>query len=271
MSSVSGRHRVGLRIGFVFAFAGILLAFAPAGAITYGSLDTTHPYVGAIIADLSHVRPDIGIIEWCSGTLIAPRVFLTAGHCTRALAAWGVPLDRIWVSFARNIWDKPSSWRPIETYVTHPDYWWGPMSDPHDLAVVILAKPANGITPGRLAPLGYLDELRDAGQLADATFVNVGYGSDENGVVDGWRKISYSSFKNLHDAWLYMSQNPHLGDGGTCYGDSGGPTFLDAGRGEVVVAVTSWGDAVCGSTNNNYRVDTASSLSFLADMMAAYP
>ena len=44
--------------------------------------------------------------------------------------------------------------------MTHPDYWWGPMSDPHDLAVVILAKPANGITPGRLAPLGYLDELR---------------------------------------------------------------------------------------------------------------
>src|SRR3989454_1834851 len=45
--------------------------------------------------------------------------------------------------------------------------------------------------------------------------------------LTGDRQISTSSFRNLHDAWLYMSQNNHHGDGGTCFGDSGGPTFLD--------------------------------------------
>lgn len=263
-------RRMGLRVVGVIAWVGVLLAVAPAGAITYGTIDTGHPYVGAIIADLSHVRPDIGIIEWCSGTLIAPRVFLTAGHCTRALDAWQVPLDRIWVSFADNIWAKPSSWKPIETYVTHPDYWWGPTSDPHDVGVVILAKAVRGIGLGQLAPLGLLDALHEERALASTTFINVGYGSDENGVVDGWRKISYSSFMNLHDAWLYMSQNPHTGDAGTCYGDSGGPTFVNVGGTEVVVAVTSWGDAQCTATNLNYRVDTPSSQSFLGDMVAAY-
>jgi hypothetical protein len=47
---------------------------APAGAITGGRPDNTaHPYVGIVIA------PDGA---FCSGVLLAPRVLLTAGHCT---------------------------------------------------------------------------------------------------------------------------------------------------------------------------------------------
>jgi len=37
---------------------------------------------------------------------------------------------------------------------------------------------------------------------------------------------------------------------------------------EYIVAVTSWGDSVCKSTNNNYRVDLESSRSFIDDMIA---
>src|SRR2546425_1058218 len=74
-------------------------------------------------------------------------------------------------------------------------------------------------------------------------------------------------------ASLYMSQNIQHGDGGTCFGDSGGPTFFvdPSSHAEYIVAVTSWGDSVCKSTNNNYRVDLASSRSFIDDMIASNP
>ena len=111
------------------------------------------------------------------------------------------------------------------------------------------------------------------GSAESATFINVGYGDNQDFVVTGDRQISTSSFRNLHDAWLYMSQNIQHGDGGTCFGDSGGPTFLvdPSSHVEYIVAVTSWGDSVCKSTNNNYRVDLASSRSFIDEMIASNP
>ena len=48
--------------------------------------------------------------------------------------------------------------------------------------------------------------------------------------------------------------NPRTGNGGTCYGDSGGPNFL--GTTNIVAAITITGDAVCRSTNVVYRLDT---------------
>ena len=78
--------------------------------------------------------------------------------------------------------------------------------------------------------------------------------------------FAVSEFRALNGAWLRLSQNPATGDGGTCYGDSGGPNFLGAGNGEtdVVAAVTVAGDAVCRSTNVVYRLDTASAQEFLS-------
>jgi secreted trypsin-like serine protease len=51
------------------------------------------------------------------------------------------------------------------------------------------------------------------------------------------------------------------GNGGTCYGDSGGPNFL--GTSQAIAAITITGDAVCRSTNVVYRLDTESARGFL--------
>ena len=69
----------------------------------------------------------------------------------------------------------------------------------------------------------------------------------------------------LTKTWVRASMNASTGDGGTCYGDSGGPNFLGGGSGEtdIVAATTITGDFVCRATNVDYRLDTASARAFL--------
>jgi V8-like Glu-specific endopeptidase len=74
------------RTGLVLPALTVLLAvtFAPAAAVTDGWLDgTDHPYVGLMIAQTADGMP----LWRCSGTLLSPRLFPTAGHCTEAPAA----------------------------------------------------------------------------------------------------------------------------------------------------------------------------------------
>ena len=68
-------------------------------------------------------------------------------------------------------------------------------------------------------------------------------------------------------AWLRLSQNASTGNGGTCYGDSGGPNFLGDGASAVLVANTITGDTACRSTNVDYRLDTDSARSFLGQFV----
>ena len=78
----------------------LAIAVGPAGAITFGKPDgNLHPNVGALLADWDEESPGLDI--FCSGTLIAPSVFLTASHCTAALEGeFGIAADDVWVTFA---------------------------------------------------------------------------------------------------------------------------------------------------------------------------
>jgi hypothetical protein len=60
--------------------------------------------------------------------------------------------------------------------------------------------------------------------------------------------------------YLRLSQNSARGNGGTCYGDSGGPNFLGAGSTETdfIAGITITGDSLCKSTHVIYRFDTES-------------
>ena len=52
---------------------------------------------------------------------------------------------------------------------------------------------------------------------------------------DRWYAVGRSTRSTKE--WLKMSQNQAHGDGGACYGDSGGPTFVGAGEDESDVVV----------------------------------
>ncbi len=81
------------------------------------------------------------------------------------------------------------------------------------------------------------------------------------------RMFAFSSYESLNGGYLRLSQNPATGDGGTCFGDSGGPNFLDVNGGQILVASTVTGDAVCRSTNVVYRLDTVSARKFLSNFV----
>jgi hypothetical protein len=130
-----------------------------------------------------------------------------------------------------------------------------------------------------LPEVGFLDRLLAEGKLRqgadEADFVVVGYGGTlhwppPDVTYDDYRQFAMSEYQALLDAWLRVSQNQATGDGGTCYGDSGGPAFWTSPEGtEILVGITSWGDAPCVSSGFNYRVDIPETLSFIDSVIAS--
>jgi len=263
--------RVGTLVGLVLILS---VMAVPVGAITWGQPDTEHTNVGAMVVDW----PGYGPWQVCSGTLIHPRVFLTAGHCTEGWEGTGV--ETFWVNFDQDALNE-TTLLEVEEVITHPDYWWGPSSNPHDVGALILAEPVTGIEPANLPPLGFLDQLQAEGKLnqgkTKAKFTLVGYGGTLDWpppqvTYEDQRQFSVSEYRALLKAWLRISQNQAAGDGGTCYGDSGGPAFWTEPDGtEILVGVTSWGDAQCVSSGFNYRVDIPDTLDFIDSVVDGLP
>jgi V8-like Glu-specific endopeptidase len=229
-----------------------LISASPASAITNGDTDgNRHPNVGGLVADQAYSD---GTWIYCSGTLISPTVFLTAAHCAEG--------DRVRATFDTAYVDGDKTY--AGTFHGDPAYN-QTQSDPHDIAVVVLDRAVNGIAPAALPKAGSLSALPKTQQ-----FTSVGYGAYEVTNEPGGHQYLYNDVRgvatgtlnSINASWLRISMNPSQGDGGTCYGDSGGPNFL--GSSNVVAATTITGDAVCRSTNVDYRLDTASARSFLS-------
>jgi secreted trypsin-like serine protease len=250
----------------------ILLGTASAAfGITYGELDgNRHPAVGAMI----RLRPSDNTLRLtCSGSLISPTVFLTASHCTSFVESTGQ--SDIWVTFDSSFDSRSKLLHG--TMHTNPLYNQS-QSDSEDIAVIVLDKPVNGITPVDLPPAGLLDQMKAAGTLNGTLFTSVGYGTQEpqqapggiQNAFDAQRRLAVGEFSSLNATWLRISQNVHAGSGGTCSGDSGGPQFLGAGADETntEVSITITGDVYCYSTNVDYRVDTPQARAFLDDFVA---
>jgi len=130
--------------------------------------------------------------------------------------------------------------------------------------VVVLDPPGVDIPPAKLPTLNSLDSLKQGD-----TITAVGYGAQSVTMGKGGATFHYAdiryvatgSVNAMNSAWIRASMNPSTGDGGTCYGDSGGPNFL--GNTDIIAGTTITGDFVCRATNVDYRLDTANARDFL--------
>jgi Trypsin len=259
----------------VAAAVAALVASSPALAITGGGPDTVHRNVGLV----RFTTPD-GRFR-CSGTLIAPTVVLTAGHCTQ-------DATNVYVSFDDALQPDPlqPGISPAERaareahYITgtaHADPGWTgklSISKQHDQGVVVLSAPAStkwpGITPAPLPPVGFLD--RNQGELKNETFTLVGYGVDigdkKSQIVVQERRFTTSYLKNVQDEVVVfqINDNDSKAGGGSCFGDSGGAAFLD---GFVLGDASYVNSLTCNATGSYQRDDTPYSRAFLNSFLTA--
>ncbi|GAA4889165.1 trypsin-like serine protease [Streptomyces coeruleoprunus] len=244
--------------------------------------------VGALVAtwdnDGNPATPDR--VDWvCSGTMIDADTFLTAAHCTTdwpANVKFFVSLHQdvqgaLDEAAARHPGDPAAVARAVGVEGTahnHPGYP-GPASDTHDISVVEL--PARQVaarwsfTPAALPAAGALGALGPQG-LKDTSFTVAGYGTQEarrgpgghTHPGGGVRMKAPVAFDALNDAWLRLAMTAPQGNGGACYGDSGGPNFAVLGGKLTLVATTITGDTPCYATNVTYRLDSPGARAFLS-------
>jgi len=259
----------------ILALIMVFVVVIPASAVKYGELDGDgHPYVGLMVA----LDADGNPLWRCSGTLISPTVYLTAGHCTEA------PATRATIWFDADVESGiPDNGYPFTgdvfgTTFTHPDY------NPNaffyrDVGIVVLDTSVDMDVYGALPALNQLDELKTKRGKQDTTFTAVGYGLQESfPTAAAWKenneRVRYVATPKLiqinvpgftGDFSLLLSNNANTG--GTCFGDSGGPNFL--GDSNVVAGITSFGvNGNCAGTGGVFRMDRSWSLNWVSSFLS---
>ncbi len=266
----------------VLAIVTLLVVFSatPALAITDGALDgKDHPQVGLMVA----LKANGDALWRCSGTLISPTVFVTAGHCTERPAARATIWFDADVESGRpgNGYPLPGSGDPFVgdvfgTTYTHPEYYDGPWWL-HDLGIVELdsawSLPA-GKSYATLPALNELDKFKKPAKKNKAWFTAVGYGLQKAfSNPAAWKTVAKRIRMVAHPKLIQINVKGSTGTqtmilsnnaktGGTCFGDSGGPNFL---KGSLKIAgVTSFGkNGQCAGQGGVYRVDRKDDLDWI--------
>lgn len=186
----------------------------------------------------------------CTGTLVAPRVVMTAGHC--------ISQRDMVVLFGHDV--STAVVRQVIEKRVHPDYTLDPPT--HDIAMLRLGSdPPPGVAPIPWLPQSLAVASADIG----SDLVYVGYGTTETGdtglrltVTNQLEWIctrsggcSVGSGYPAYQDTICADQSP----GGPCHGDSGGPAFIHRGGQEYVAGVTSYGDQYCQYFGCSTKVD----------------
>jgi hypothetical protein len=270
----------------------VLVTVTPALAITGGQPDgNLHPY-GALL-----IVPGL---TFCSGSLIAPDVVLTAGHCTFFWSdtSDGYDITEVWITFDAQAAVDDETWEPIpgqgtwylaHSWVTHPDYVDANWPFTSDYGLVFLDTPVTGIEPADLPEPGLVSGLiGTTGQTAEH-FFDVGYGQSGVNVGGGPYTRNFDFIRKYSDqrynpskgsvgtqdpAWLILQDVPSEKFGAGCGGDSGSGIYLNPSGpvADTVVAVHTGGyrlgyqSRLCGRlTSLNHRIDIPSVLNWITN------
>lgn len=223
---------------------------------TTTSLAGTAPVVGGSAVP-SGKWPDtvavLGTKGTCTGTLIAPTVVLTAGHCAEIDAKQVIANT---TDYAGSGGVRAS----VKSVTAYPDW-----RASYDVSVIVLAAPITGIEPRALGTSCTFSKFQAA-----ALVHLVGFGlTTETG--SGGNTALHEAMATVRDPDCSsgLGCEPAIAPGGefvaggngtdSCFGDSGGPVYLDTAAGPVLIGAVSRGvdgsSSACGGGGIYVRTD----------------
>ncbi len=235
--------------------------------ITYGTLaGPRYPAVVLLIMDVAG-QPAYR----CSGTLLAPKVVVTAGHCTGEPGEFSAV--RVFTESDVQNGDnnypygggtntiEAASWQSYPGF-THAEFVL------RDVGMIVLKKSVTlpESEYGRLPAVNSLDALHTG---VSTSFSAVGYGLQRVNAA----QVTSQKVRMVANPYLVQINTGFTGSyslllsnnastGGTCFGDSGGPNFLGDTR--TIAGVTSFGlNGSCGGTGGVFRLDRRAVLDFV--------
>jgi len=222
----------------------------------YGGVDGPELYdipeaqkmsIGALIGS------NYGWSNFCTATLIADNVVLSAAHCVRGgFMTPDLQPDDVKFIIGRDA-ANPDYTFDVEAIYDNPGYEQGdPDAASHDQSILILKESVRDTIPD-IRPIPYNVEALGSAFVGEHV-QNVGFGSTDKAAGDSnterwWTTELVSSLEN--NSFTVYGEGIH----GVCFGDSGGPSLYMMNGALKVIGTVSWGDENCVGYDHFARTD----------------